>query len=146
MVNQAKEINYDQVKGPLDTSCFICTSHVCNDDGYPMIKRDGSGSQHMHRYLYQLLHGELVSSIEVHHLCQNKQCINIQHLVPKNKAEHLREHFSGEGQGASKLTQYQVKEILGNGTLKQEELAQKYGVSRGHISQIKTGRRWAYLQ
>jgi DNA-binding MarR family transcriptional regulator len=54
----------------------------------------------------------------------------------------------GEKQGASKLTETQVREIrtlYANGGISQRELGVKYGVSQPAIGKLITGENWSHI-
>lgn len=59
----------------------------------------------------------------------------------KNHAITNKLYASGEKNGRAKLSQAQVDEIR-NSTLNQYKLAEKYNVSQGTISRIKTRKGW----
>jgi hypothetical protein len=65
---------------------------------------------------------------------------NNQHAVMQGRMIGPR----GEEQGNSKLTSEQVIEIF-KSKLLHRELGVVYGVSRAHISSIKSGKRWSHL-
>jgi hypothetical protein len=51
----------------------------------------------------------------------------------------------GAGNGWAKLTDADVLAIRAAKGCLQRELAEQYGVSRGHISFIRTGKKWVHL-
>lgn len=74
------------------------------------------------------------------HLCRVRNCVNPAHLEPVTQAENVRRS------PLAKLTDADVAEIRGliaDGALTQPEIGARFGVSRGAISDIKRGRRWA---
>jgi hypothetical protein len=71
--------------------------------------------------------------------CTQKE--NIQHALKQGRMLGAR----GEKQTTSKLTSSQVLEIR-DSPLLQKELSVLYGVTPGHISTIKSGKRWGHLR
>jgi HNH endonuclease len=59
--------------------------------GYPQCKYAGK-SHRVHRLLYEYLVGAVPEGSHLHHACQNKGCVNIDHLIPLTRTEHAREH------------------------------------------------------
>lgn len=89
-----------------------------------------------HRYVYEALVGKIADDIDLDHLCKNTLCVNPSHLEPVTRQENI--HRSN----VTKLTQEDVDEIRSS-SLKQRELAEKFGVNQSQISKIKNARRWA---
>ena len=94
----SKPIKYEMVDRGWKTPCMECTSHKLNDGGYPMKLIDGR-QKRIHRYIYQLRFGEIESDVLLHHLCENPKCINSEHLLKVNNAEHraLHARFNAPG-------------------------------------------------
>lgn len=111
---------------------------------------------------YDKLRGSHVCSWMIHfgetnglcvlHKCDNKKCINPDHLFLGTIADNVKDMISknrqainyGEKCGNSKLTTSQVSEILFS-DLSHAELSRKYGVSTTAIWQIKHRKRWQHL-
>lgn len=131
-----------------ENGCWICTSHHVGTHGYPCIYKDGR-TQNLHRVIYEEKFGS-IADLLVRHKCDNRGCINIDHLEPGSKADNtndatVRNRHNppyGERSGTSKLTQIEVRKILGESG-PQYEIAAKYGVNQSTISRIKSRKRWA---
>ena len=131
-----KEITYNIDRN----GCFVCTSHAPSNRGYPRIKRH-KVPYRLHRWIYQKMYGlKLTTNMHVHHTCQNKMCINFQHLKVTTRSEHLRDH-ARESIHRGKVTERQVKGIINDKTHTQETLARLNNISQTHVSRIKNGYR-----
>ena len=74
--------------------CLIWQGPVAKD-GYPVATyRDRT--HRIHRMKWIIKHGDLPPGQVVHHKCENKLCVNVDHLLAVSNAEHSRFHSSGE--------------------------------------------------
>jgi hypothetical protein len=48
---------------------------------------------HAHRWVWEKHRGPLTSDVELHHSCENRWCVNPDHLEPLSKAEHAARHW-----------------------------------------------------
>lgn len=86
------------------------------------------------------------------HRCGHSLCINRSHVrwaTPEENYEDKVDHDRlnrGERCGTSVLTEVQVLEIKALvGTMRQKDIADRFGVPRTTISSIVTGKSWAWL-
>lgn len=108
-----------------------------------------------HRIAHQLWKGDIPEGNVVRHLCNNRKCVNPEHLASgthkDNVADMLRTNppvwRRGEKNGASKLTKEDVLEIrqwLEFG-FSQGQIADMFGVKQNTISNIHTKKVWGYV-
>lgn len=78
---------YSQVQA---NGCIIWTGAQSGHD-YGVI---GVGAKlfHAHALVYELEHGPVPNDYELHHTCDTRLCINVQHLMLVTHAEHMRIH------------------------------------------------------
>lgn len=50
------------------------------------------GGKKAHRAVYEELVGPIPSGMDVHHKCENKRCVNPEHLEPLNPRDHQMRH------------------------------------------------------
>lgn len=129
---------------------------------WPHAKSNGYGGVYIdgkrigaHRYICERIHGPPpTNSHQAAHSCGGGKfgCVNPNHLEWKTQKENEADKLShgtsnrGEKCGTSKLTEYQVREILAlRGSKPQSYIANEYGVSRGAVSSIFHGRSWSWL-
>lgn len=101
-----------------------------------------------HRLSYELHCGEIPAGMFVCHRCDNPACINPDHLflgTPKDNVVDM----DGKGRGRRgtyrKLTDEQVAHILRK-EMSSAQYAKLYGVDRGHVGNIWSGRYRATVQ
>jgi len=139
------EIEYKET----DLRCHECTSHVCDKNGYPVIKREGR-SWRVYQYIYWRKTGQ--KPPVVMHTCDNRRCINPDHLVAGTIKENVKDMMDkgrhvalkGENHGRARLTQDDVDLIRAWISLKYtyKSIGKAFGVSLYAIYEIKSGRRW----
>lgn len=119
--------------------------------GYPQLRHDGT-MRLAHRVALEL-DGRPPGDDYALHTCDNPVCVNPAHLYVGDAADNLAdarergrwdsgETPSGEDNPNAKLTDEQVAEMRRDyEDASQRELAEKYGVSRGHVHRIVSGER-----
>ena len=111
-----------------------------------------------HRLLYLLEKGPIPKGMFVCHTCDNRGCVNPDHLYVGTHADNTRDAIErkrfrgGTARGArhanTRLTEDQVKEIraaYAAGGVSQPQLARKYALSTGTISCIIYRRCWKHV-
>lgn len=99
-----------------------------------------------------VIHGTPITGI-VMHTCDNPRCVNPSHLTQGTQADNLadmrakRRHNYGERNGMAKLTNQEVVEMraLLASDLSQQEIADRFRVSKQVVKDVKRGRRWAQV-
>lgn len=121
--------------------------------GYGRVTVGGKRVQ-THRYVCLRINGlPPTRKHQAAHECGNRICVNPNHLSWKtrleNKADELVHGTRNRGgrNGRSKLTENEVREIIAlDGFATKTAIAERYGISRGHVSEIHSGKTWAWLQ
>ncbi|TAX57100.1 hypothetical protein ELI01_18640 [Rhizobium leguminosarum] len=126
-----------------------------NSWGYGTVTIDGKKFI-ASRYVCELVNGPPPTpEHEAAHSCGkgNEACIAPGHLSWKTNAENQADrlehgtHSRGERNGRAKITEPEAREILAlKGIETQRAMAARFAVSRAAISDIHTGRNWAWLQ
>jgi predicted XRE-type DNA-binding protein len=110
------------------------------------IKRDGYGqfwlngkSTKAHRAAWIIFQSEIPAGKMVLHKCDNRRCVNIDHLYIGNASQNTLDkiaRFKGKW-GFMKLdeTQHQeIKRLYAEGNLTQQEIAERFGVVQTTVS------------
>lgn len=132
-----------------ENGCHICTSHSLTTDGYPQIQVE-SRRYNLHRYLFEQAHGKIDRSVFIRHTCDNRLCINLEHMIPgtpkQNSQDMVERGRSARGMSVygCKLNEQIVSEIR-KSELSCYKLAKKYSVSRQLIGQIKSRKIWKHI-
>lgn len=133
--------------------CWIWTASKRGKGGYGGFGLSGKviGA---HRASYQIYVGPIPDGLDVCHKCDNRACVNPDHLFLGTNHENVIDRHSkgrsklpnnkGTSNGMAKLTSDDVMRIRADKRL-HYEIALDYGVSRQTIGDIKNHRRWGYL-
>ena len=99
-----------------------------------------------HRIAWRLKYGSDPCGI-ICHKCDNPKCVRVDHMFVGSYQENLID-ASRKGRMRSKLKRPQVLEIfdLLEKRIKHKDIARRYGVSRGTITDISRRRTWNWLR
>jgi hypothetical protein len=131
------------------TGCWEWVHKARYPNGYGRAKVNGRATT-AHNGVWQLLNGPVPAGLMVCHTCDNRICVNPDHLflgtAQVNTADMIQKGraATGERHGRSKLTQSQVDEIRARRAAGEPvtDLAAAFSVCRHTISLIASGRIW----
>lgn len=110
---------------------------------------NGDAYVNAHRYAYQVYVGEIPDGLHVCHSCDNRLCVNPNHLWLGTCADNMRDKVEkgrqrpGEEHPAAKITRADVDFIRSSvGVIPQKALAKEFGLVRQTVSDIQRGRIW----
>lgn len=142
----------DKVSPEPNSGCWLWTGTM-SSTGYGRLKVDGVMLP-AHRISYSLFIGSIGEGKFICHTCDNRLCVNPDHLFCGTHDENMKDMVSkgrqskenkyGASNGRAKLTDADVIAIR-RSELTQAALAEQYSVSRSQISMIKTRVRWSHL-
>lgn len=124
-----------------------------NGAGYGTMTLGHAKRAYAHRISFEIHRGPVPDGMHLDHLCRVRCCVNPDHLDPVSNAENARRGkaghhmkaapFIGQAHPRSKITDAQaaaIKERAASGE-SHAALSAAFGVGKGTISHIKTGRR-----
>ena len=106
-----------------------------------------------HRIMYEVVKGPIPDGLFVCHKCDNPGCCNPAHLFLGTMDDNNNDRDSkgrtpkGENTAMAILTEknvIEIKELIKKG-LKNQEIGDMYGVTRGAIYRIRCGKNWKHL-
>jgi hypothetical protein len=111
--------------------------------GYGQFALNG-GLERAHRAAWMIFNGPIPDGLSVLHHCDNRRCVNLQHLFLGTAGDNARD-AQGKGILYTKVTATQVAEIRRRyeaGDIGMRPLALEFGISRSQIQNIVRGRSW----
>lgn len=125
-----------------------------NGRGYGNIWDKGC-TRSAHVVSYEVHTGPVPEGLYVLHSCDNKWCINPEHLFVGTQQDNIddmvskgRDGFAGEKNGKAILNEEkvrQIKNLLRDSGLSCRTIGERFGVSGPAIMQIKHGRNWGHI-
>lgn len=130
---------------------MTCIDHGSKQRGKYMyeqvVRGDKKRVMAKHRIVYAAKMGvhpfDLPTKLLVRHTCDNKRCINPDHLVSGTATDNIRDAVVREG-FSRKLTWQdvdQIRALLADG-VKGKDVAKQFGISTTVVSDIKNQRIW----
>jgi hypothetical protein len=114
-----------------------------NKQGYGQFKYRNT-TQLAHRLSWMNYFG--TTEADVLHKCGNTFCVNPNHLYLGSDSDNQRDIYK-EGRRFRKLTLDEVKQIKRTiHKYTNRELAEAFGCSHTHISSIRNGHKWAWVE
>ena len=135
-----------------NSGCILWHGHY-DWGGYARINLPVPGGNHVykaHRVAWQVKNGPIPAGMHLCHKCDNRGCINPDHLFLGSNAENMADKVAkgrqarGEKMRVNKLTASQVMEIYNmEGSTRQ--IAAKVGIGKSQVHLIKSGQGWRHL-
>lgn len=122
-------------------SCWLWTAGL-RAQGYGGFRVRGRGTIGAHIFSYEMIHGDTPKGLWILHRCDNKACVNPEHLYAGTPKDNARDR-SERNPKSRKLTLGQADEIrraYALGQIMQKDLAEKYGICRTSVTHIIGGK------
>lgn len=140
-----------------ENGCWLWTASKDNH-GYGQIWVRGIGPVKAYRVAFELYIGQIPGGIHVCHKCDNRACVNPDHLFLGTPADNVHDMIRkgrdrkrgllGNSNSQAKLNESQVvaiRTLLAHGDATQSEIGKMYGVTQSQVSLIKLGKKWGHL-
>lgn len=133
-----------------EIGCELVINRALSKFGHVSIRVNGVYYK-AHRIAYEQAYGKIPEGLIVRHMCDNPNCINPEHLElgthEDNVSDRVKRNRSaiGVGNGRSKLTENDVRNIRNDTIHSKAELARKYNVSEKVIYNIKNYKSWKHV-
>lgn len=147
---------WEKVDKKSPDECWKWLSHI-TPAGYGnfSLKLD-DGKFHVasaHRVSYELTYGDIPSGMEVCHTCDNRACVNPNHLFLGTQADNMKDMKSKNRQTGgiknprAKLTEESVREMrrLYSEGMSYKELAKKFSICWASVHNVVARRTWVGL-
>lgn len=144
-----RERFFERIVPEPNSGCWLWYGSY-NEYGYGRTTIDGHKYAHVASWEYH--NGPVPIGLHVLHKCDVAPCVNPDHLFLGTFQDNMRDMVAkgrnsdrrGELCPTARLTESDIQQIRASKET-QETLAERYGVARGHISQIQTRRRWSHI-
>jgi len=138
-----------------NTGCWIWAGSIHTRTGYGQIASGGATATvgktlKAHRASFEMFNGPIGIGLSVCHSCDNRWCVNPEHLFLGTTAQNLSDmrmkdrHTRGERTPWAKLNADQVRQILSS-TGSHSSVAKQFGVSGALVSKIRKGKVWRHI-
>jgi hypothetical protein len=131
------------MKGGDTTVCWEWTGPV-NAKGRPYFDLNGQKVL-AYRLTYELMTGDVLGDRMARHNCDNEICCNPHHITPGTHDENMKDMTDRERTGLPHGTVKAIKRLIAKNEDTMQEIADKFGVSRTLISEIKQGRVYKHV-
>lgn len=125
-----------------ETDCWNWKRHI-EKNGYAKTRVDGKNAW-VHRLSYQLFVGEIPAGTDVCHKCDNRKCVNPNHLFLGTRLENMRDAASknrianGERLPQSKLSDSDRESLveMAKAGIKYSEIGNRFGICKQTAGRI----------
>jgi hypothetical protein len=137
---------YQKVKVGKPSECWEWQGAIIRN-GYGQIGKHGQKAYYAHRISYELHKGPIPEGMYVCHSCDNKKCVNPNHLWVGTAADNSRDArvkgLTPRGGGKKKLTPEAVSVLRSGANV--NEICIQYGVSDSACYAARSRKTWRHL-
>ena len=129
------------------TGCWVWQGGCCGN-GYARLRwGPGGKATTCHRIMYEHYYGPIPNGLVVMHTCDNRRCVNPEHLQAGTQGDNMRDMFKKGRCTRSVLTEDEVREIRrqSENGVPNQTIANNFCVSPATTYNITSGRAWAWV-
>jgi hypothetical protein len=129
-------------------------------NGYGAVRGTDQKQTSAHRLAWQLVNGEIPEGYNVCHTCDNRLCVNPEHLWLGTQSENIQDMYhkgrgnfagrtqQGEKNNGSKLTEDIVRQIktLASAGTRQADIMRITGATRANVWAIVHNKSWSHIK
>jgi hypothetical protein len=130
-----------------ETGCWVWQGACCFN-GYGRLRHGATGKPaSCHRIIYEHHFGPISQGLVVMHTCDNRRCVNPQHLQSGTQGENMLDMYKKGRCTRSVLTEPEVREIrrLSENGVSPHAIANSFCVSPATIYNITSGKAWVWV-
>lgn len=119
-----------------ENGCWEYNKYIA-PNGYASVATSRSTSELAHRLSYRYFVGDIPEGKQIDHLCRNRKCVNPAHLEAVTQRENIRRGL------LTKLSFEdidRIKDMYNMKLMKQQQLAEMFGVGQDVISRVVNGK------
>lgn len=130
------------------TRCHEWQGYIA-PNGYGNFRLAGR-TEYTHRQAWIFAYGPFLKGLHVLHHCDNRRCVNPDHLFLGSRDDNMADMFAKKREArGTRLPQSKIDETdvlaIRLSKEKQAVLAERYGLTQGQISMIKSGKSWSHV-
>jgi hypothetical protein len=152
-IKEGTALFYNNTYPEPNTGCWLYAGNTTGNHGYGFIQAGGKYGYGLsaHRFSYLLHKGEILDNLLVCHSCDNRACVNPDHLFLGTHQDNTNDMRNkgrmsvGEKHPISKLKEAdipKIRELFSTGLYTKTSLAAMFGVTRSAIYKIVNGVTW----
>lgn len=151
-----EEIFWSNVNKGVASECWNWKGTIRQNHGYGCFNTYEGKLVTAHRCSWEIAFGPIPDGLIVCHHCDNKRCVNPDHLFLGTSKENSRDMMEknrqsrGEHRYNAVISEETAKKIIDELTIdmkrgRQSEIARKFSISFIIVNHIKTGKTWKHL-
>lgn len=134
------------------SGCWLWMGYI-SANGYGSFTTSTDTPEWAHRAAWRLTHGSVPEGIWVLHKCDNRACVNPDHLFLGTNSDNVADmvakgrNLRGERQNGATITDAMARTILDLAARgeSRKEIARRYGISYANVCNVVAGRTFAHL-